>query len=648
MSAQRPLFTPPGTSWTPPAELPRLESARVIAIDVETEDPHLKTKGPGDCRRDGRVVGIAVGVEDGGRWYLPFGHERGPNLDRGVVLNWAREELGKSRALKVGANIMYDLGWLAAEGVEVPGPFYDVQFAAALLDEHARSYALDVLGRQELGEAKTSDTMYQWLAEANGGHPTGKDQAGRIHLAPASVVGPYAEGDVDLPLRIREKQLSRIAVEGLEGICDLEMALIPMLVAMRRRGVRVDLKRAERARRELWTLKEEQLRRIERLAGVRGCDVWSAQSVARAFDNVGEHYPRTTTGKPSFTAAWLEHHPHELGQAVREARQYDKTIGTFIDGHVLGHQHNGLIHADIHPLRRADEEEEEGTVSGRFSYSRPNLQQLPSRNEELQRLIRSIFVPHHGQWVKQDFSQIEYRLMVHAAVGPGAEAARRAYREDPKKDYHRYTQDLLQTLLRQKLSRKPVKNVNFMIIFGGGRSKLKSMLGLADHEAERFLDAYDDALPFARRTLRAAARRAERRGYIKTVLGRRARFPLWESSDWDESREKGVFSSREVAEEKCKHLVRRARTHKSLNAYTQGSGADIMKQAMRLIWESGVCDVLGPPMITVHDELDWSADDSREHQEALVESRHLMETAVKLKVPVLVEEERGPSWGELE
>lgn len=475
MSLLAPAPEPPITG-----EFPRLEGAREIAIDVETFDPNLKKRGPGDVRRDGRLVGIAVAA-DHRRWYLPMRHEGGGNMDADAVLRWARDELSRPGQTKIGANIMYDVGWLAAEGVEVAGPFADVQFAAALLDETADSYELEAIGRRYLGEGKSNMELLDHLSRAYGGNPIQKEQGGRIHLAPASKVAPYAIGDVDLPLRLMPVLRDKMAEEGLEEVFDLECRLIPMLLAMRRRGVRVSIDRIDKIRDDMRTRYDLAIEELRAFAG-RKIDPWSADSIAPAFDAENLNYPITPkTRKPSFTKTWLENHPHRVARLVLDARKWSKAISTFVDGMVVDNLVGDRVHPQVHPLRRVDDQGKRGTVSGRFSYSQPNLQFVPERDEEMRSLVRSLFVPEDGEeWVKHDLSQIEYRYLVHFAVKmhlSGADEAAERYQKDPKTDYHDMVRSLIREATGKELERRPTKIINFGLIYGMGKGKLAWSLG---------------------------------------------------------------------------------------------------------------------------------------------------------------------------
>ena len=193
-----------------------------------------------------------------------------------------------------------------------------------------------------------------------------------------------------------------------------------------------------------------------------------------------------------------------------------------------------------------------------------------------------------------------------------------------------------------ELDRKPAKNFNFGMIFGMGDDKLIRSLGVSRQEGERLHKAYHAGLPFAKQTYDLARQLADRRGYIRTILGRRSRFPLWESRDWDESKRDGPMRREDAVERYGTRGIRRAGTFKALNHVLQLTAADIIKKAMVDIWDAGICDVVGAPLVQVHDELDWSDPGA---PEAFAEARRIMETCVQIKVPLVVDTETGPNWG---
>jgi hypothetical protein len=337
----------PDTGWRPPTEFPRLDAASRIAIDCETYDPTLLSKGPG-VRTGGYIVGLAIGTDDA-RWYFPMRHsvQSEMNLDPDAVMHWARDQLRDARQPKVGAHLLYDLDFLAEAGVTVAGPLLDVQIAEPLLDENAPSFSLNALARKHLGESKVEEALYSWAALAYGG-PVDRSQASNIHRSPPSLVGPYAEGDVDLPLRILDKQQTQLAAENLTELFDIESRLIPLLLAMRRRGVRVDLDAAQRA----YDSFSRRIEHVER--GLGGINVFAAEEIAAYCRKHRIEFPLTEKGNPSFTADFLKRHDNALIRSITDVRKWYKTRDTFIKGYILDSHVNGRIHAQFNQLRSDD------------------------------------------------------------------------------------------------------------------------------------------------------------------------------------------------------------------------------------------------------------------------------------------------------
>jgi DNA polymerase I-like protein with 3'-5' exonuclease and polymerase domains len=642
----------PDTGWSAPTEFPRLADAMVLGLDCEAKDIALVEKGPG-YRREGEekahIVGIAVGTPDGGRWYFPMRHSVAPeqNLNPDAVLAWARDNLCTPGQVKVGANIGYDVDALWSEGVPVTGPFIDVQHAEALLEPNRFTYNLDALAQSYLSESKVSDDLKDWIIRAYGDDD---NYRAHIHAAPPCLVGPYAEGDVDLPLRIWERQKPRLEQELMMGLFDLETELIPLMIRMRQRGVRVDIEYAKRLDDELTQSMAALDAKLAAVAG-RPVNVDSRDDLAAMFDAAGVAYPRTATGKPSFVKEWLEHLDHPAGDLVRERRKVQKYRNTFVRGYILDKHVHGRVYALFHQLKGDDN----GAVSGRFSSSLPNLQNIPARDKYWGPKLRALFIPEDGEeWMAHDWSQIEYRFLAHYARGPSGATVRQLYNEQPDTDFHEMTLDLVapyagwdvSTKEERSYRRKPIKNINFGLCYGMGKPLLASQLGLNMTQADEIFTAYHAAVPFVKDTAKAATDAAQTRGYITTILGRRAKFDLWEPR-WNRDENKSKALPHHIAVERYGSNIIRAYTHKALNALLQGSAADLMKKAMVEIARSGVESAIGVPLLTVHDELGHSMSRANKvHQEAAAEVQRIMETCMPLRVPVKAEQSFGINWGE--
>ena len=618
----------PETGWKPPKTFPRLDSTKLIGFDIETKDLDIKTKGPG-VRRGAEIIGLSVATEDRG-WYFPMRHTLGPNLDPAKVLAWAASKQGLANSsIKIGTNPLYDLDFLEEAGVKVGGTVYDVQVIEALLDENRKAYDLDTLATYWLGEGKNSAAAEDWIQQAYG---TGEDFRAHLWQTPSQLVGPYAESDAVLPLRLFHAQMKSIREQGLEEVLSIETRLIPLLLAMRRRGVRIDLAEASQVDEELTELEQQDSKLLTSVVG-REVNVNAAEDIARAFDAARIVYPTTATNKPSFTKSFLEHHEHPIAQAVCRIRKWRKFRDTFIRGYLFELHVKERIHCLFHQARS----DEYGTVSGRFSSSLPNLQNIPHRDAQWGQRIRSIFKPEPGEaWVKFDWSQIEFRILTHYGKGDSAEQAQTLYNNDASTDFHSMVAGMT------GVERGPAKNINFGLVYGMGKALLASQIGVPLHEAEPIFEQYHERFGFVREAYEQANYLAQRDGYIQTLLGRRRRFDLWEQR---KNQGKRIALTLDAARIQWGDGIRRAYTHKALNSLIQGSAADLMKKAMVDIWESGICAVLGAPLITVHDELDWSAPKTRKAKQALQEVKHIMETCMKLSVPILAERTDGIDWG---
>jgi DNA polymerase-1 len=661
-AALRELPPVPDTGWTPPRDFPNLQAATAIAVDVETKETDFGN-GPGWARGKGHIVGVSLAAQarDGttGKWYFPVRHEVEPqdNLDPRGVFGYCKSILETS-VPKVGANLVYDVGWLTTEDIYVGGKLNDVQFAEALIDEFA-FVALDVLGHKYLGQSKTSDVMYEWLRAAYPNTPKSQTR-GDIYRCPPKLVGAYAEDDADLPLKIIPHQYEEMLRQGLTTVYDLECGIIPLLVRMRIEGVSVDVAKAMELHDQM---RGENVELYARIKSEYGYSISSTHSnqLGALFKRVGITTPTTDAGSPSVQKEWLAGLDHPLGEIIRDIREREKLCGTFIQSYILnksiavtGSNSVAKIYPQFHPLKG----DENGAKVGRFASSAPNLQNIPSRTA-LGKLLRTCFVPDpgHSHWCKLDYSQIHYRILAHYAVGPGSDNLRRRYRENPKTDYHQDVLTAVAPLMgwdatdeeHNKFVRRPIKNVNFGLLYGQSQKSLGIKTaayfggGFTDEQTKGFFDAYFKGAPYVKPTMKMISEEVQQYGYTTSILGRRCRFNLWESGIRGE---RTVALPYDAAIREYGSFIRRAYEYRGVNYKFQSSEPDIMKTGMLDCLNSGVFDYTGVPRLTVHDELDFSVrDDSPEMVEAFEFIQHTMENAVKLRVPVFVDMERGPNWG---
>ena len=612
------------TEWDCPENFPDLTDAKYIAIDLETKDPDLKSKGSGAIQGHGEIVGFAVAV-DGWSGYYPIAHEGGGNMDKRIVLEWFKKVCATD-AVKIFHNAMYDVCWIKSYGIPINGHIIDTMVMASLIDENRLWYSLNSISFDYLGEVKNEKALKE-AAES-----WGIDPKKEMYKLPAMYVGSYAEKDAELTLELFKVLSREITKQNLTNIFDLETQLFPCLIDMKFKGVCVDVDKAHTMKQQLCKQEEQLMYQVKAETGI-DVQIWAARSIAKAFDKLSLDYSTTEkTGAPSFTKNFLSNHQHPMVKNIAKAREINKAHTTFIDT-ILKHQHKGRIHADINPIRS----DQGGTVTGRFSYSNPNLQQIPARNKELGPMIRSLFIPEKDhKWGCFDYSQQEPRLVVHYAattepicfdnsVGNIVDKFK-----DNSVDFHQTVADMA------NISRTQAKTINLGLFYGMGKAKLQAELGLnTKQEAEDLFNQYHQNVPFVRDLMGYTSKTAQTSGSIGTLLGRRCRFNKWEPNQF------GMHKPMDFEEAERTYgrgRIRRAFTYKALNKLIQGSAADMTKKAMVDLYNEGIV-----PHIQIHDELDISIN-SEEQSNKIIE---IMENAVSLEVPNKVDYESGLTWGDI-
>lgn len=606
-------------------EIEIYKSARVLAVDIESFDPELKTKGPGTHRGKGFICGVGIGRETPGgdmTHYLSLKHPDSDEATRERSRN-VLTELLKTDVPKLGANFKYDREWLEHTGYEVNGVSHDVQFAEPLLDEYARSYSLDNLAKKYSVHAKKTNVL-----EAYHKHMGWEGKAiENIWRMPFAVAEEYCKTDIILPLEIFSKQKRALERQNLWDVYELEISLIPLMLQMRRNGVRIDEDKLGKVTIQTANKHFELKKQLFKWAGGTFNPGSSAQ-LARIFDDKGIAYPRKAPTENMLLKGRAEGNPNldkmaltkmaesdPMCKVILEYRHWDTMINMFLAPYseMLV---DGRLYTSLHPLRS----DQYGTVSGRYSSSQPNLQQVSAIKEEGEedneldilkgQILRELFIPEEGcAWAKSDYSQIEYRIIAHYARGKGSIELREQYNYDPNTDFHKYIQDAT------GFDRRTAKRLNFGGAYGMGVSSASTLFGWTMQDAELFMESYHKTAPYIKETRNAVSRVAKQRGYVFTILGRKAR----------------THPSRKL--------------HSMFNRLIQGSAADVFKKGMSNAYKAGIFNTLIPHLF-VHDEVDVSVPETLEAQEALKELEYIMEHAVKLDVPLKVETHTGRNWAE--
>lgn len=623
----------PETGWVAPSSVPDMSRHDTVAVDIETRDDGLKNDlGPGWVYGLGYITGVALSGGDE-RVYLPVRHPETSNLSEDAVSSMLERVFRSCRVVMHRA--IYDLGWLtSAWSLPVPDRLDDSMVMEFTLDENQLVYGLDAVCARR-GVPGKDETALRQAATALGLNP--KTEMWKL---PARYVGSYAEQDAVSTLQLASLLRPQIVAQGCWDAYRLEIDLIPMFIEMRRRGIRVDVDALPQIKKEMLDKRDEALSEISRRLQIGRSitinDVLSPRFMEKIFLDESLPVPRTELGNPSFKTEKIERMDHWLPELVVQARKMHDAGEKFVGKYIQGFVHRGRIHSEIHPTKS----ESGGTRTTRLAYSDPPLQQMPSRVAWIKRRIRGAFLAEEGEvWGAHDYSQQEYRLIVHFAYLckiEGAEAAVRRYVADPNTDFHNYVAEIT------RLPRRRAKDCNFGKAFGAGIPKFADMTGMDIDEARQVMAQYDEELPFVKGLNDFCDRRAQSRGYIRLLDGARSRYERWEPR-WQDG-EKLPPVSRDEALRRVQdedhpwfgERLKRAMTHKAMNSLIQGSAARQTKLAMRECWRERLV-----PLIQMHDELSHSHGEERQSRRA----HEIMRDVVRLEVPVMVDSEHGVNWG---
>ncbi len=581
------------TNWRAPEVLPDFDD-RYGVVGFDTETSHKGWRNPKN-----KVVGLSVAAEDGKDYYLPWGHLGGGNLDKGRVISWANRAL-KGKTL-VMAEAKHEIQMMRREGVDFEAlgcKIREVQFPPALLSDARRSFQLNDLAKDFLNEEKLDI------------------DAGSIWEMPASEVGPYAEKDARLNLKLDTAYAPLIAAEDLGCVLQLEYDLIYCVCEMERNGVPLDVPKLAQWRQEANRRRDHELLQLYQETNTK-INPNSAKDLGVLFDKLGLPYGRTKptkvfpNGLPAMPDEFLETVLHPSIGRVRTIKAIDSLKSRYLDKY-WDEMVNGFLYYNLHQLKA----NEYGTISGRFSSSSVNIQQVfdPERQEDklgfMEWLIRELFLPvprgtpGRFWWVKLDASQIEFRLFVH--YSRSARLIKR-FCEDRDVDFHQMVADLC------RIRRKPAKNINFGKLFGMGREKMARQLGLPQGEADKLFDQYNEMFPETMQLMNATMSLAKNRGYVKTKLGRRARFPDGE------------------------------RLHSALNRVIQGSAADVLKLKLLEVYNNRNFLEIYKLLFTVHDDINLATANLRKVRYI----KELLEApipGVQFRVPILFDVSVGHNW----
>jgi DNA polymerase I len=598
-----PVYTVINTPTALDILVKRLREEKAFAFDVETTGPDAMAV---------RLVGISIGLGHGEACYIPVGHNGWGGLLQMPMeyclsrLKPIMEEAGYRR---FGHNSKFDITVLAENGIMVHDVVFDTMVAAYLLSEKALS--LKPLAFNRLGVEMTDITSL--IGE-------GRKQ---ITLAEVGVeqVCEYACAAVDITLKLAHLFDHELREQSIWPLfADVEMPLIPVMVHMERTGVLVDEALLNKMSRELGA------RIAELEAGIYKCvghefNISSPQQLSAVlFLEM-----KLTAGKKikgggySTEAAILEElrGVHPVIDLVLDYRQLVKLKSTYLDAlPLLINKTTGRVHTNYNQTK---------TTTGRLSSTDPNLQNIPIRGELGKRIRRAFIVAPGNTLLAGDYSQIDLRALAHLSQDTRLIDA---FNHD--EDIHAATAAQIFGVEAGQVTpdmRRLAKTVNFGVIYGMSEYGLEQATELSREEAGKFIAAYFEKYSGVKQYLENTKQFAREKGYVQTLLGRRRCIPEINSAN---------------------RLVREGAERMAINMPVQGTSADIIKVAMVKIYRKMVeLGLKSKMLLQVHDELLFEVPDD----ELAVMSRlvpEIMNTAVKIDVPLKVDLKKGHNWGELE
>ena len=596
----------------------------LIAFDVETSGVDWKRNV---------VVGYVITVDKDANWYVPIRHGGGGNLGDAepirevaiarpmpvhyfeVALAKAFSERNRLGLKTVGHNIKFDAHFAANHGVMLGRNINCTQINEALINEHLGAYSLSACCKRHGVTEKLGDELYAAMAGMFGGEPD-RNQMKHFWRMPGDdrLVMEYAMGDGVSTLELYRSQMGKINEEDQYGndlkmVHQLESDLIWTVFRMERIGIKIDVDRIQEVKEELARMEAE-----ARKALPDGFNVRSTAQVKDWLEKQGvTQFPRTEPtakfpdGQVSIRQGWLE--SQEIGKPIVAVRKIQDLSSKFITPLEERHIFEGRVHATLYQLPSDDY----GTIGGRFSCAEPNLQQLSSRDKVLGRLLRSVFIPDGDmEFIESDMSQAEPRLFSHFT---GSEMLLKGYNSKPFVDMHSVMSG------RLGIERDLAKRVNMALLTG------QSLGGFARHmewpmdRAKPMYDAYFKEFPELKAFHADARKVYERRGYVKSMVGRKCRL--------DDPRY----------------------SYRAVSRIIQSNNADILKWFLRAA--DMLCEAEGDDvniLMTVHDSIALQAPRTERCRkiadEVVSMFERVQEPPFNLRVPFVMETGRGNNWGE--
>ncbi len=578
----------------------RLNSATRFAFDTETTSLDYRVA---------QIVGFSVAFDAKDAYYVPLAHdyEGAPmQLNRDAILAQIKPILENPNIEKIGHHLKYDAHVLENHGIHLQGWYFDTMLASYVLNSVATRHGMDDVARVYLSHFTTT---FEQIA----GKGAKQKTFNQIEIETAA---HYAAEDAHVTYRLYEVLDEKLkAIPELSHILHhIEMPTARVLTVMEENGIQLDLAFLEQLGNDFETAIASLEQKIIELAG-ESFNVSSPKQVGEVlFEKLGlKGGKKTSTGQYSTNESILEKLEHPIAELILEYRGLTKLKSTYTDGLIKqANTESARVHTSYHQAL---------TATGRLSSTDPNLQNIPIR-EQIGRQIRKAFVAPKGRvLLAADYSQIELRLMAHFSQDAALVDAFNHHQ-----DVHRRTAAEVLGIALEDVThdqRRQAKAVNFGLLYGMSEFGLTRQLGFSRQESQEYIKKYFNRYPGIYEYMQRTRQVALEQGFIETITGRRLYTPDIDARNM---------------------MVRKAAERAAINAPLQGSAADIIKMAMIEV------DKILPQdqaklLLQVHDELVFEVDADIADQLA-EELREVMQSVIKLSVPLIVDVGQGQNWDE--
>ena len=578
----------------------RLSTEKRFAFDTETTSLDY---------RIAQIVGFSVAFDANDAYYVPLAHdyEGAPEqLNRELILGQIKPILEDASVQKIGHHLKYDAHVLENHGIQLQGWYFDTMLASYVLNSVATRHGMDDVARLYLSHLTTT---FEQVA----GKGVKQKTFNQIELETAA---HYAAEDAHVTYRLYEVLNTKLQKhpELINILHNIEMPVARVLTMMEENGIELNLDFLDQLSVEFSNTIQDLENQITEIAG-QPFNVSSPKQVGEIlFDKLGlKGGKKTSTGQYSTSESVLEKIEHPITNLILEYRGLSKLKSTYTDG-LLKQANNEThrVHTSYHQAL---------TATGRLSSTDPNLQNIPVR-EDIGRQIRKAFIAPKGRvLLAADYSQIELRLMAHFSQD---DALVDAFNHG--QDVHRRTAaEVLGIALDDVTSnqRRQAKAVNFGLLYGMSEFGLTRQLGFSREESRSYIGKYFQRYPGVLDYMERTRQVAREQGFVETILGRRLYTP-------------DIMASNK--------MVKQGAERAAINAPLQGSAADIIKMAMIAV-EKILPKDQAKMLLQVHDELVFEVDEAIADDLA-VKLAEVMQSVLKISVPLVVEVGKGNNWDE--